>query len=138
MTTEDDFHAALDAHPDDGHTRLVFADWLEEQSDPRAAGYRAIAVRGLYPHQARHGGKDAWWWHRASRAAGGVRHNVVPADWFALLPAGEGLPQFWPVLNDRGRVRTRRECEDELARAFAGLPAARRAELLSEPAETQE
>ena len=36
MTTEDDFQQALDANPDDHHTRLVFADWLQERGDPRA------------------------------------------------------------------------------------------------------
>jgi uncharacterized protein (TIGR02996 family) len=31
---------ALDANPEDNSLRLVFADWLEERGDPRAAGLR--------------------------------------------------------------------------------------------------
>ncbi len=30
--TEDAFHAILDAHPDDNTTRLVYADWLDENA----------------------------------------------------------------------------------------------------------
>ncbi len=38
MTTEEDFQAALDLHPDDWQTRLVFADWLQDRSDSPADG----------------------------------------------------------------------------------------------------
>lgn len=44
MTTEDDFQNAIDASPDDWNARLVFADWLQEQGDPRAEGYRALGA----------------------------------------------------------------------------------------------
>lgn len=33
MTTEDDFQKHLDENPEDHHTRLVFADWLEENNE---------------------------------------------------------------------------------------------------------
>ena len=49
MTSEDDFQAALDTSPDDWQTRLVFADWLQERGDPRAEGYRALAVHRRIP-----------------------------------------------------------------------------------------
>jgi uncharacterized protein (TIGR02996 family) len=49
MTTEDDFQRALDADTTDWQTRLVFADWLEEQGDPRADGYRALGVLKKWP-----------------------------------------------------------------------------------------
>lgn len=42
MHTEDDFQRGLDADPFDWQLRLVFADWLDEQGDPRAAGYREL------------------------------------------------------------------------------------------------
>src|SRR5262249_60861833 len=35
MSQEQAFLAAMLASPDDLHLRLVFADWLEEQGDPR-------------------------------------------------------------------------------------------------------
>ena len=44
MTTEDDFHRRLDECPEDAHTRLVFADWLEEHGDPRADPVRRALV----------------------------------------------------------------------------------------------
>src|SRR5262245_7494859 len=40
MTDEAGFLAQLDANPDDDTTRLVYADWLEERGDPRAAFLR--------------------------------------------------------------------------------------------------
>ncbi len=135
MTKEDDFHKELDAEADDWQTRLVLADFLDDRGDPRAAGYRAIAVQRRYPLQGAYRGKVAWWWHSYLRANTSDFHNVVPHDWFALLPTGEGTAQFWPVFNEMGRVRTRRECEDALALAFAKLPAIRQAELLASPAE---
>jgi uncharacterized protein (TIGR02996 family) len=51
MTTEDDFQNWLDEHPDDHHTRLVFADWLQERGDPRAEGYRALGRLRRWPHR---------------------------------------------------------------------------------------
>lgn len=55
MTTEDDFHAHLDAHPDDFHARLVFADWLEEHAgdvvctkcDPDHRGHIYTGMDGM-------------------------------------------------------------------------------------------
>jgi len=40
MTDEDAFLRAIVAHPADRTPRLVYADWLEERSDPRAAYLR--------------------------------------------------------------------------------------------------
>ena len=53
MTKEDDFQKALDAHPEDWQTRLVFADWLQERGDPRAEFLRLeCEVTGLLPAAA--------------------------------------------------------------------------------------
>lgn len=47
MTTEEDFQRALDADPENGGLRMVFADYLDEQGDPRGPGYRALGLLGL-------------------------------------------------------------------------------------------
>lgn len=49
MTDEDDFQAALDATPADAALRLVFADWLEGEGDPRAEPTRALARLRIVP-----------------------------------------------------------------------------------------
>ena len=95
----------------------MFADWLEDRGDPRAAGYRAIAAQRLRPLQGRNRGAEVWWWHGSPRASRGPFHNVVPADWFARLPPGVGTAQFWPAFSIEGASRTRRGCEDALALA---------------------
>jgi uncharacterized protein (TIGR02996 family) len=140
VTTEDDFQAALDEHPDDWQTRLVFADWLQECGDPRADGYRALGVRRRVPepytnslHPGRwKGATEYTFWglvlpHEYDKAP-----ERIEADWFAGIPRDESNP------DDRGgnyRSRpTRRAIEDAAALAFAKLPAERRAELLT-PAE---
>lgn len=124
MTTEDDFQAMLDAHPDDHGTRAVFADWLQDRDDPRAEGYRALAMQERYPFGSKHGGSR--WWHR-----GTTYRNSLPLDWFACLPRlGEGREYvLWPHCEGQ-TADSRRDVEDAAALAFAQLPAARRAELL--------
>jgi uncharacterized protein (TIGR02996 family) len=132
MTTEDDFHRQLDEKPDNWQLRMIFADWLQDHGDPRAAGYRAIAVQERRPLQGRHKEKDTWWWH-AIRSSGGDEafFNVIPADWFDLLPSKDGNNYFWPVFSSKGGIKTRRQCEDALALAFAKLPEDRQKELLT-------
>ena len=41
MNDEAAFLSAIEANPDDGDVCLVFADWLDERTDPRARSYRA-------------------------------------------------------------------------------------------------
>jgi uncharacterized protein (TIGR02996 family) len=147
MTTEDDFQTAIDAQPKDWQTRLVFADWLEDRGDPRAAGYRAIAIQQRRPLQGQKMQKDkgydektqkrksldTWWWHCPANDL--QTHNNIPRDWFDLLPAGEGSKFFWPVHSDAKGLMSRRGCEDALALAFSKLPPERQAELLVAPPE---
>lgn len=135
MTTEDDFQLALDANPRDWHTRLVFADWLQDRGDPRAAGLRAIALNKRYPLSARAAGlgTDGCWWHRGDLASPG-QHNNIPDDWFGRLPPAISNGSFWPVLTrDDSSLLSRRECESSLALAFSELPPERQNELLSAP-----
>jgi uncharacterized protein (TIGR02996 family) len=129
VTTEDDFQRNLDDNPENWTLRTVFADWLQDHGDTRAEGYRAIARQKRLPLRMESHGRDAWWWYRGNSPF----HNNIPDDWFALLPAGPGSELFWPLLTRKENVRSRRQCEDELARAFAELSETRRQQLLTPP-----
>jgi len=128
VTTEDDFHRLLDQNPEDHHTRLVFADWLQDRNDPRAEGYRAL---GIHQHRpAVEGGEHRWY-----ISAGNSPHSneVLPPDWFAALAdhyRQRRRPPMPHVYN-----RTRRGVEDAAALAFSRLPEHRRNEILNGPVE---
>lgn len=133
MTTEQDFHAKLDADPSDWQTRLVFADWLDDQGDVRAEGYRALA-RGRHRTDTTSGGgviSAFHWWDRTftDRVYADYPHIFHPcslaSDWFELL---NGRPEG----THRRDFDTRRAAENGAARAFAKLPPERRAALLVE------
>lgn len=49
-TREAAFQAALDAEPDNGSLRQVFADYLDDIDDPRGPGYRALGRLGIRPN----------------------------------------------------------------------------------------
>ncbi len=131
MTSEDDFHQLLDQNPDDHHTRQVFADFLQEQGDPRAEGYRALGMLGKFPEW-----DSAHWWARADPNRTGDffsndHHRALPSDWFQLIPTDN------PDVNSHYRHRpSRRMADDVAAHAFAQLPPARRHEILN-PQPTQ-
>jgi uncharacterized protein (TIGR02996 family) len=122
VTTEDEFQVLLDANPEDFHTRLVFADWLQERGDPRAEGYRALGVNGKTCCSA--GFYTAWYCQRHY----GWECRCLPDDWFDAIehdsPGGNrGMDSFvW---------ENRKLGEDAAALAFSKLPPGRRAELLS-------
>ena len=125
VTTEDDFQAALDAQPGDWQTRLVFADWLDERGDPRADGYRALAVRRWQAY--RPGIAD--YWTVGTYSAGKQDVSDLPDDWFTHV-----CPRKRRVRATKGMwisLPSRREAEDAAALAFANLPADRRRELLA-------
>ena len=128
MTTEDDFQRALDLYPRDHNTRLVFADWLQERNDPRAAGYRALGWLRLLPLASTTAPRSAWF---ASKRRWDGSSNALPEVWFAALAAHLGLAeahgQFLPPVE----TCPRREAEDAAALAFAALPAERQTELLA-------
>lgn len=51
MTDEKAFLDAIALAPDDWNLRLVFADWLEEQGDPRALAYRWSGAHKKRPQE---------------------------------------------------------------------------------------
>ena len=118
MIDEAVFQAALADDPTSSGTRLVFADWLEEQGDPRAAGYRWMGENGKWPYD----------WPKAS---GSVRNDTY--DWYrtdggAIWPVPEYccVPEWlWDRLgsdSDWVSFATRRAAEEALCRALAPEP----------------
>ncbi|MBM3981870.1 MAG: TIGR02996 domain-containing protein [Planctomycetes bacterium] len=135
MTTEADFNRALDANPDDWQTRLVFADWLDERADPRAAGYRALGANRLRPLQDLRPRVTAnWYFHTGG--AGVLTHHPTIATVVNMIPL-EWAKAVDPKYDTRGDALwvgyslDRRVVEDALAAAFAKLPPERRAEVLA-------
>jgi uncharacterized protein (TIGR02996 family) len=133
VTSEDDFQKALDANPTDWQTRLVFADWLQEQGDARADGYRALAA-GRFVLSDRYTGTPPRYVplqtsriFRDDGSSSTGRDYTLPVDWFECLPppADDERPS-----NSIG-FATRRKAEDAAALAFAKLPPERRSELLA-------
>jgi uncharacterized protein (TIGR02996 family) len=147
MTTEDDFQKQLDAHPDDDHTRLVFADWLQERADPRADGYRALGVGSKRPRPdwQESGAKRRFftWFKREKQSDRKYHPNSLPGDWFLRLKGGKQFSDDGTAVTSKDRYilgdwtdyPSRREAEDAAALAFAKLPPEVRAELLAGPAE---
>lgn len=144
MTTEDEFQALLDANPQDYHTRLVFADWLQERSDPRAEGYRALGRLELVPDRYGNydnlredrGYPDRCYWGRRenSNYDWWVRQGspTVPCllieRWFKELKKVKGydtLEKWWVY------YKNRRDAENAAALAFGRLPRAVRTKLLA-------
>jgi uncharacterized protein (TIGR02996 family) len=128
VTTEDDFHAALDAEPDDWHARLVFADFLEERGDPRAAGYRALGTSRKRPGSWDNGGyrtppaeaKRWGWW---DDVGSDTKPDDLPTMWFRALTGGDFYPQYLRY------YPRRRDAEDAAALAFLTLAAELRAKV---------
>ncbi len=124
MTSENDFHAILDADPSDHHTRLVFADWLQDRDDSRAEGYRAMGrmwwVKPDDRSDEQSGGGWIWWQYR----------SFIGTDWFDLIRDGSPV-QFGGDGEFGVLFLTPRRAWDAAALAFARLPLARRAALLS-------
>lgn len=137
VTTEDDFQNKLDADPTDWQTRLVFADWLEDRNDPRAAGYRALAVLRVRPNND---GTRCGWTRQSNSHITGVTKGgkpitgrsyrwteyvlcALPDDWFNAL--FEGPTNFaWSE-----KYHSRRAAEDDACVCFLSLSDDRRAEL---------
>jgi len=132
VNTEADFQNALDAQPDYWQLRLVFADWLDEQGDPRAAGYRALGTLRLCPYFER--SDPLCWWTTLEISCvpkRGVYGSgcTLPKDWYTAIK-GLGTDDKFKPCNSAIKTCSRREAEDAAARAFACLSAKRQTELL--------
>jgi uncharacterized protein (TIGR02996 family) len=95
MSEEHGFLDALDESPDDGLTRLAYADWLEERGDARAELLRleeALRVGDPLPARlwALHGTLDAEWVVRVSRSAPLAELRLlVPPPRLPVRPQGD-------------------------------------------------
>lgn len=133
MTNEQDFHDILDKNPDDHHTRLVFADWLEEHGDPRAAGYRALGKLRIRPERTKDEHGDGGTLHFFGREGASDTHYLnsqMPSDWFDLIKVSN---QDHQLENWKWLKADRRQAEDAAALAFSKLPPERQQELLASP-----
>lgn len=141
MTTEDDFHAMLIAHPDDHVTRLILADFLDDRGDPRGLGYRALAVLRRVPVRRGTPGHFLHPGYCTSAAAEDVygakalveaSFAILADDWLALtkkrLGSADPLKDVpWACAD------TPRAAEDAAALAFADLPTDRQRAVLAVP-----
>lgn len=118
MTTEDEFQARLDAEPDNHTVRLVFADWLDDRSDPRADGYRALGSLQLWPWYFRDS-RDWGWWSKENWPDIDKPQSTLPDDWYEVMR----------IYDCVGLKRA--EAENAAAMGFTRLPAGRRTELLN-------
>ena len=123
MTTEDHFHALLDADPADYLTRLVLADWLQERGDARAEGYRVLGMLKRCPERC---GSDWGWTHSPAGPSWDTYRSIYPSSltsdwWYGCYK-----------LSDRnlGDYPTRRAAEDCAALAFAALTESEKADIL--------
>lgn len=85
MITERDFQAALDADPSQCELRCVFADWLAECGDPRAAGYRWLGENRKWPTTWTEWSERADW-NIANAHIEEGRNAELSNDIFSLLP----------------------------------------------------
>lgn len=129
MQNEYEFQAALDAEPTCSTTRQVFADWLEEQGDIRAEGYRALGVLGLYPSIRR---THATFGGMNHPHVNGIRYNpnwreqnryrLLPVEWFNLISFDGGHDWERDTRKIWIKCNTRRQLEDRVTKAFHLLP----------------
>lgn len=130
-TREAAFQAALDAEPDNGSLRQVFADYLDDIDDPRGPGYRALGRLGIRPIriEMESGGGTMWIY-------GGRECNIdykacfLSDDWYHLCQelchyrVSSGHPGPWCF------QRTRQRAEDAAALAWSRLTAEQQDEIL--------
>ncbi len=139
MTSEEDFQRVLDRTPSDWQTRLVFADWLQDRDDARAAGYRALGSLRVYPLLITLNGvfhEDNPWYFVFGTCANTVPESKkwslckLPTRWFLNLMRGsrDVAGPSWC------HYRMRRIADNDAAWAFSKLTPKEQAEILSLPA----
>lgn len=113
MTDESAFQAGLDEKPDNHDLRLVFADWLEDQGDPRAPGYRWMGLRQKHPQYFVHpNGQYPPDWNWRSDHLQSTLHASVP-ELFQHIQGHQRSTSVWK------EYATRQAAEDALALAIA-------------------
>lgn len=149
MRTEDDFWEALKQEPDSHHTRLIFADWLEEQGDERAVGMRALGLRRVRPTIPNSSGFSPQYYHyinedshlleRFDMIAHLLRPALLPVRWCecirCLCEKDTSLVdepvKYWSWMGGwYGYFSTPRRAETVAALAFNRLPADHQSALL--------
>lgn len=85
VSIEQSFAVAINANPDDRVTQLVYADWLDEQGDPRAEAWRVLIEAGKRPLHSNLAERWLWTW----LVNAGEKYNV--RDLFAVLPESLGV-----------------------------------------------
>jgi len=109
MITEAEFRKAINSEPDNWAMYLVFADWLEDRGDWRAAGYRWMGETKHRPLRAVSG----FVWRDIQQTVSKLyRPNRLPTYIFLLLTKG---------IKDRNWIRTyhkSRYAEEDLCQAI--------------------
>lgn len=78
---ESDFADAINADPDDRDMQLIYADWLDDQGDPRGEAWRVLVEAGKFPV----GCGDGFEWFR----------GTTDHDYLLDLPIIEPSPPRW-------------------------------------------
>jgi uncharacterized protein (TIGR02996 family) len=110
VTDEAAFQAALDKNPADHALRLVFADWLEEHADWRAAGYRHMGTHQRVPQWYMRHRSAVPDWNWRSQGDDDLAPAVVP-ELFPLIDGHQAHTDVWK------EYATRQEAEEALCRA---------------------
>jgi hypothetical protein len=121
--TEAAMQAKLDDDPSLGWVRQVLADYLDEIGDERAMGYRVMGLLGVYPRKIGLEGFRMignWWWSSPGR----LFPNCLPEMWNKFLITEPN--------DDKWEAPTRREVEDNAARAWLKLAPTHQEHILSQ------
>jgi len=114
VATEDDFHRLLDAEPDNFDARGIFADWLEQCGDWRAAGYRWMWEKEKVPQHFVFNGVDDWNWRADNYYLDGQGkvYTAGVGEFFLMLTGFYDERHAWRAW------LTRREAEEALCRVI--------------------
>ncbi len=103
--TRDEWERILDGDPSDGATRLIYADWLEEEGlAVEAELQRWLGRAGKYPSRC----SDGWHWFSSAAVA-------THAELTGALAAAIGVHARWLC------YRTRAAAEQDLLAAWMTL-----------------
>lgn len=86
------FIAALDAEPENHWLRCVYADWLDDRGDPRAAGYRAMGRlgRSAAVFVKGYGHYIGWLW-LCGGEFGWDNPRCLPEEWCLIIVNGRTI-----------------------------------------------